>query len=87
MVLLTFRHSRDVFIKNQFKNWITKLFGTDVKFDGCQYGNNYPTLIVSLPDFLKVKDDIPTRGLVSIEGKFNLIEELSFGVRDFKNEL
>ena len=87
MILLTFRHSRDVFVKNQFKSWVPKLFGTNVKFDGCEYGNNYPVLRVGTIDFLKVKDEIPTKGLVSIEGKFDVLTQLSLGVRDFKNEL
>uniref|UniRef100_A0A6H2A0W5 Uncharacterized protein n=1 Tax=viral metagenome TaxID=1070528 RepID=A0A6H2A0W5_9ZZZZ len=87
MVLLTFRHGRDVFVKNQFKSWIPKLFGPNVKFDGCRYGNNYPVLRVGTIDFLKVKDEIPTRGLVSIEGQFDLLHQLSLGLRDFKNEI
>jgi len=53
---LTYTHSRNLFTKNEFKPFVKKYF-KDVKFMGCEYGNWYPTIIISNWD--EVKDILP----------------------------
>jgi len=86
MIKLTFFHSRDIFNKDKFHNWITELFGENVSFDGCEFGNYYPTIRISHIDFEKQKTKIPATNLIKIKGKFGVLEQLSLGVRDFSND-
>ena len=91
MIYLTFTHSRDIFKKNEFQNWIKIWFKT-ARFDGCEYGNHYPVIRVGTKEFeiwksheLECKS--PKSKLVKIKGVFNSLECLSFGVRNFENDL
>ena len=84
MIYLTYYYDRDIFNGNKFRKWITDLFGENVKFNGSE-GRKFPKIEISLTDFETNKNKIPTKNLVSIEGKFTLIEQLGLGVRDFKN--
>ena len=91
MIYLTFTHSRDVFKRNEFQTWIKTWFPS-ARFDGCEYGNHYPTIKVSLPEFEEWKKhwlecEKQKAKLVKIKGVFNVIEYLSLGVRDFVNDL
>ena len=54
---LLYRHSRDIFIGNKFKSFVYKYF-KDVRFKGCEYGNNFPTITISNWD--EIKDTLPT---------------------------
>lgn len=88
MIYLTYTYHRDVFIKGgNFKSWIKNLFGEDVRFDGFTSGMSEPTIIISLSDFENNKDKIPAKNLIQIEGEFNLLEQLAFGVKNFSNSL
>jgi len=40
-----------------------------------------------LREFEAGKTNIPTKNLIRIEGVFSVLEQLVFGVRDFKNEI
>ncbi len=87
-IYLTYTYHRDVFLKGgNFKPWIKNLFGDNVHFEGFTSGMSEPTIKVSLFDFKNNKDKIPTKNLIQIEGKFGLLEQLAFGVRDFNNSL
>ena len=83
MIHLTFYHSREIFKGSEFAPWVTKLFPQGVKFEGTECGNYSPTISVTLRDFENAKDRIPTRNLTRIQGKFNTLEQLALGVRDF----
>jgi len=86
-ISLTFTYSRDVFRKDKFQEWITELFGEDVRFDGFEYGRSYPTIKVGFTDFEEQKHKIPTENLVKIKGSFNTVERLALGVWSFSNDL
>lgn len=91
MIYLTFTHGRDIFNKNEFKNWIKIWFKT-AKFEGCEYANWYPTISVSLIEFEKWKSfpgqcEKEKGKLVKIKGTFTIVQQLSSGVRDFENDL
>lgn len=95
MIYITFRHSRDLFNKEYFKGWVYKAFGFNIedkerpiKFEGCEYGNHYPQISMSISVFEKSKYKIPVSSLkkvTKIEGVFNILEQLSFGVCNFSN--
>jgi len=86
MIYLTFVHSRELFTGANFKPWVKRLFPS-VKFEGCKTANYEPTISVSLIDFERAKECIPTKNLIRIKGVFNVIEHLVLGVRDFDNQL
>ena len=90
MIYLTFTHSRDIFKKNEFQNWIKIWFKT-ARFEGCEYGNHYPTIKVSLLEFEEWKEQLECEKqkakLVRIRGFFDICEQLSLGVRNFENDL
>ena len=86
MIYLTYYYDRDIFNGTKFRKWITDLFGTNVKFNGSE-GRRFSEIEINLTDFETNKDKIPTKNLVSIEGKFTLIEQLALGVRNFKNTI
>ena len=50
MLYLTFTHSRDIFRKNEFQTWVKTWFKS-ARFEGCEYGNHYPTIKVSFIEF------------------------------------
>jgi len=54
---------------------------------GFEYGQRHPTIRVSLSDFEKHKDKIPTFNLVRARGEFDMITQLTLGVRNFDNDL
>jgi len=85
-VYLTFRHTRNIFRNNVFIPWIQDLFGDDVKFEGCEYDNNYPTIKIHVSSFEKNKSNIPTNNLIKIKGVFSAVEQLSLGIRNFSND-
>ncbi len=86
MIYLTFYHGRNIFKGHEFSSWIKNNFKT-VKFEGFEYGHYMPTISVSLQEFEAAKDFIPTKNLIRVEGRFSILEQLVFGVRDFKNEV
>ena len=96
MIYITFRHSRDLFNKNYFKGWVYRVFNFSIedaerpiKFEGCEYGNNYPKISMDTTTFEEVKHKIPVSSLkkiTKITGVFNIIEQLTLGVRDFSND-
>ena len=86
MIYLTYSYHRDVFLKGgNFKPWIKKLFGENVDFEGFTSGMYEPTIGISLSDFEDNKDKIPTNNLIQIEGRFDILEQLALGVRNFIN--
>ena len=87
MIYLTYSYHRDIFLHQEFKPWIKKLFGENVRFEGFTSGMYEPTISISLSDFEDNKDKIPTNNLIQIEGKFSMLEQLACGVRDFKNSI
>lgn len=97
MIKITFRHSRDLFIKNLFKSWVYKSFNFNVdddnkpiKFEGCEHGNHYlPSISMSLKTFEESKYKIPLsviKRITKVEGIFNVVEYLVYGVNNFVNE-
>lgn len=85
MIYLTFYHGRNIFRGHEFSGWIKKHFQT-AKFEGFEYGCYFPKISVSLKEFEAAKDFIPTKNLIRVEGKFDILTQLVFGVRDFKQE-
>ena len=86
MIYLTFYHGRNIFQGGgNFKPWLSKLFKS-FKFEGFEYGHYLPTISVSRQEFEANKEYIPTANLVRIEGKFDVLEQMTLGVRNFKNE-
>lgn len=55
-IKLTYIHSRNIFIKNEFKAFIYKYF-KDVRFEGFDFGYWLPTISISNWD--EVKDILP----------------------------
>lgn len=91
MIYLTFKHSRDIFKKNEFQTWV-KRWLPSARFTGCEYGNHYPTISVKTVEFIEWKKHVmecykEKAKVVKVEGVFNVIEQLSLGVRDFSNDL
>jgi len=91
MIYLTFTHSRDIFKKNEFQNWI-KIWLKSARFEGCEYGNHYPIIKVEFTEFVTWKKhqlecEKQKSRLVKIEGIFTFLEQLSFGFRNFENTL
>ena len=89
MIYITFKHSIDVFKGDLFIQWIEHFF-PHAKFTGCEFGNFFPTIEIHLSEFEKNKNFIPDyaqKNIVKIEGKFNTLEMLVFGVRSFSNDL
>lgn len=91
MIYLTFTHSRDIFKKNEFQNWI-KIWFTTARFEGCEYGNHYPTIKVSLSEFEEWKKhwlecEKQKSKLVKIKGVFDILNQLVLGIREFENDL
>ena len=98
MIYITFKHSRDLFKKDLFHSWVYKTFDFNandladekpIKFEGCEYGNHYPTISMHTGTFEEKKDKIPFSSLkkiTKIQGVFNTIEQLALGVCNFKNE-
>ena len=65
MIYITFRHSRDLFNKEFFQGWVYKTFDFEItdterpiKFEGCEYGNNYPKISMHISVFEKSKHKI-----------------------------
>lgn len=86
MIYLTFYHGRNIFRGQDFVTWIRELFPS-AKFEGFEYGHYLPTISVSLKEFESAKDRIPVMNLIRIEGRFSTLQQLVYGVRDFKNEI
>ena len=91
MVHITFNHSRDIFKKNEFQVWIKRSLKS-ARFEGCESGNYYPTISISTDDFLKWKahrmaDEKQKSRIVRIRGEFDILEQLSIGIRSFDNDL
>ena len=86
-IYLTFRHTRNILKNGFFCPWIKDLFGDDVKFQGCEYGNNYPTIRIHISSFEKSKNKIPAKNLIKIRGFFSTVEQLSLGIRNFSNDI
>ena len=87
MIYLTFYHAREIFIGSEFKPWVNRLFPSGVKFEGTVSAMYHPTIKVTLQDFEDSKDAIPTKNLIRIRGEFTILEQLTFGVRNFDNTL
>lgn len=75
-----------MFRGNEFVGWIKKNFKT-VNFEGFEYGYYSPTISIDLQEFEVAKKMIPTKNLIKVEGKFSVLQQLVFGVRDFTNEI
>lgn len=87
-IYLTYKYNRDVFKKEgDFKPWVRRILGDSVKFHEFNCGMSEPTLVLQLADFEKAKNSIPTKNLIKIQGRFNVLQYLSLGVRDFENEI
>lgn len=86
MIYLTFCHGRNIFQGSEFKPWVKQLFES-VKFEGFEYGHYFPMISVPLQEFEAGKDRVPVMNLVRIEGRFSVLDQLVYGIRDFKNEL
>lgn len=86
MIYLTFYHGRNIFKGNEFASWIKNNFKT-AKFEGFEYGHYMPMISVTLQEFDAGKDFIPTKNLIRVEGKFDVLTQLVYGVRNFKNEV
>ena len=86
MIYLTFYHGRNIFKGHEFASWIKDNFKS-VKFEGFEYGHYLPTISVNLQEFEARKETIPAKNLIRVEGRFSVLQQLVFGVRDFKNEI
>ena len=86
MIYLTFYHDRNVFRGHEFIGWIKKNFPS-AKFEGFECGRYLPTISISLQEFENGKTNIPTKNLIRIEGRFDILTQLVYGVRNFKNEV
>ena len=91
MVYLTFTHTRVIFNKSEFQNWIKTWFPS-ARFNGCEYGNHYPSLSVETGEFIAwqqhhMECGDAKKNLVKVIGVFTLIEKLFFGIQDFENDL
>jgi hypothetical protein len=86
MIYLTYYYDRDVFSGAEFQKWIKDLFGDNVKFVKSE-GKRFPSIKIPYLVFTENKDRIKTKNLVEITGLFTIIEQLSWGVRDFSNKL
>lgn len=86
MLYLTFYHGRNIFRGQEFASWIKNHFKS-AKFEGFEYGHYMPTISISLQEFEVGKDFIPTKNLIRVEGKFDVLTQLVYGVRNFKNEV
>lgn len=86
MIYLTFYHGRNIFKGNEFASWIKKHFKS-AKFEGFEYGHYMPQISISLQEFESGKDYIPAMNLVRVEGVFDVLTQLVYGVRNFKNEV
>lgn len=84
MIYLTFYHGRNVFKGGQFVTWIQRVLPT-AKFEGFEYGEHYPTISISLKEFLEAKDQINARNLYRVRGEFTILETLVYGVNNFDN--
>ncbi len=56
MHLLTYKHTRDLFSGSGFKPWVKKYF-PDAQFDGTEYGNWNPSILVG--NYEEVKNNLP----------------------------
>lgn len=86
MIYLTFYHGRNIFRGQEFVGWIKKNFPS-AKFEGFEYGHYMAIISIPLAEFEAGKTNIPTKNLIRVEGKFDLLTKLAFGVKDFKNEV
>lgn len=86
MLHLTFIHTRNLFTGNSFKPWVKKLFPS-ARFEGCASGSLFPVISVPFLEFESGKDRMPLANLIKISGSFRILEQLTFGVRDFSNSL
>ena len=96
MIYITFRHTRDLFTGNIFQKWVYNSFDFTIndiekpfKFEGCEYGNNYPKISMSFLIFEKSKNKIPLsflKKVTKIQGVFSVIEQLVLGVCNFEND-
>ena len=86
-VYLTFYHAREIFRGSEFKPWVNRLFPNGVRYEGTKSAMYEPTIIVSLQDFEDSKENIPTKNLIRIKGSFTILEQLTFGVRNFDNKI
>ena len=86
MIYLTFYHGRNIFRGDKFAKWVYDYFPS-AKFEGFECGHYYPTISVSLAEFEAAKDRIPTPNLIRVEGRFTVLQQLVYGVRNFKNEI
>ena len=62
---LTYTHGRNLFTGSEFKSFVHKYF-KDVKFEGFESGNWYPTISISNWD--EIKDKLP-KSYIPIEVK------------------
>ncbi|WP_431129694.1 hypothetical protein [Flagellimonas flava] len=87
MIYITYKYHRDVFEKGgNFKPWVRKAFGDNVRFHGFGYGMYEPTIkIDSVSVFEEGKDRLKTKNIIQIAGTFNTIDQLALGVRNFVN--
>jgi len=53
---LTYRHTRNIFVKEQWKSFVTKYFQNPV-FQYCKYENNFK--IIAVDNYEEVKDKLP----------------------------
>lgn len=89
MIKITFQHLNNIAGPNGLQKWLINLFPS-ATFEGCEYGDYYPTVQITLKDWQENHfqlNKLPTNQLVKMEGKFDILQKLAFGVRDFSNDL
>jgi len=85
MVYITFYHGRNIFRGHEFASWVKNF--PSANFEGFECGNYFPKISIPLAEFEAAKEVIPTQNIVRMEGEFSILQQLVFGVRNFKNDV
>jgi hypothetical protein len=85
MLYLTYYHGRNIFRNHKLAPWIQKF--KSANFVGFECGSYFPTISISLAEFIEKKDIIPSKNLIRVKSQFTPIECLVYNVRNFENEV
>ena len=86
MLILTFKYNTCITSKDRVSPWLSKYFPSAKPLGIEKNGTGYE-VEVSLQDFEKNKEKIPSANLLRVRGCFTVAEMLCLGVRDFDNDL
>ena len=85
--ILTYTHTRNLFIKTKFKPFVNKYF-KDVRFLGCEYGNWEPS--ISISNWEEIKYQLPKYAIpakVELDKNISFLEAISFGQLGLAREI